>query len=151
MPWWVWLVCLACLVWLVLALWGQLIRDRFIEDPVKARAEAAAVEADKAGEPLPNSVQALGDLDLPPVRPAPVDEANDRGQETLRIGAKRCGLLNEAFQARVVGEGLCEVYLHELARQDGTVLIMASPRYGVRDNGRPVLTILPESAYPVGN
>lgn len=148
LPWWVWLLCAACLAWLCLALYGELIRDKVLADPVQVEHEQAARAAADAGEPLPNTVQALGDLDLPPERPAPVNASDDRGVEVLMLGERRCGKLNAAFQAKVVGAGQCEVYLHELTRQDGTIMVMASPKHGVRDNGRPVITILPESAYP---
>jgi len=148
LPWWVWLLSLACATWLGLALYGQLIRERRVVDPGAVREEAAAIAADKAGEPLPNTVQALGDLDLPPVRPQPVKESEDRGTETLLLPSERCRRLHETFQAKVLEAGQCEVYLHELRRQDGMLFIMASPHYGVRENGRPILAVLPESAYP---
>lgn len=148
LPWWIWAGALACLVWLCLALYGQLIRDRVVADPVKEKAAAKAKAAADNGQPLPGTVQALGDLDLPPERPAPVNAADDRGVEVLQVSERRCGRLNPAFQAKVVGPGQCEVYLHELTRQDGTIMLMASPTHGVRENGRPVITILPESAYP---
>lgn len=148
LPWWVWLGAVGCLVWLCLALYGQLIRDKVVADPVKVRAELKAKESADAGEPLPGTVQALGDMDLPPERPAPVNAADDRGVEVLVLSERRCQKLNPAFQAKVVGASQCEVYLHELNRQDGTIMLMASPKHGVRENGRPVITILPESAYP---
>ena len=148
LPWWLWAGALACLAWLCLALYGQLIRDRVVADPVKEKAAAKAKEAAAAGDPLPGTVQALGDMDLPPERPAPVNAADDRGVEVLQVSERRCGRLNPAFQAKVVGPGQCEVYLHELTRQDGTIMLMSSPTYGVRENGRPVITILPESTYP---
>jgi hypothetical protein len=147
-PWWVWVIATACLIWLCLALYGQLIREKVIADPVKVEHEQKAKAAAEAGEPLPNTVQALGDMDLPPERPAPVNASDDRGVEVLRVSERKCAKLNTAFQAKVVGPGQCEVYLHELNRQDGMIMLMASPKFGVRENGRPVITILPESAYP---
>lgn len=107
-------------------------------------------EDDKAtpAEPAAGSVEAIGDLDLPPKRPPPVHAEDDRGAETLLIGSARCLKLDKSFQATVSGEGKCEVYLHDLSRQGDTIIIMASPQYGVRANGRPIMTILPGSAYP---
>ena len=99
-------------------------------------------------EPAPGTVEAIGDLDLPPKRPPPVSAEDDRGAETLLLGSERCLKLHESFQASVSGDGRCEVYLHDLTRQGDAILIMASPQYGVRANGRPIMTILPGSAYP---
>lgn len=147
-PIWAWILCVLIAVWLMAALYGQMIRDGLVrKDKTSA---AAGIEA-TGGEKEPD-VEAEGTLVSDGARKVdvapPVDEASDRGQEVLLLSAKRCGGLHASFQARVVSEGRCEVYLHDLTRQDSAILIMASPRYGVQHNGRPIITLLPEAAYP---
>lgn len=102
-------------------------------------------------EPAEGTVEAFGDLDLPPKRPPPVSAEDDRGLETLHLGERSCKSLPAEFQAKVTGDKRCEVYLHDIARDGKAIIIMASPSYGVRkENGRPVLMILPAAAYPAG-
>lgn len=150
-PVYVWVICAACAVWLCMALYGQLIRDGLIADPVAEKAKAAA-EAAQIAAAAPKRTEpggaAISDMDRPVEVKPPVDASQDRGEEILSISSRRCGMLDPSYQAKVLEEGKCEVFLHELARQDQAILIMASPRYGVRPNGRPIITMLPESAYP---
>lgn len=150
-PVYVWVICVVCAAWLCMALYGQLIRDGLIADPAaeraKAAAEAAAIAAAAPKRTEPGGA-AISDMDRPVEVKPPVEASQDRGPEILSISARRCGMLDQSYQAKVVDDGKCEVYLHELTRQDQAILIMASPRYGVRSNGRPIITMLPESAYP---
>jgi len=88
------------------------------------------------------------DTTRPPEIAAPISAATDRGPQQLRLSARRCQALHPSFQADVIGDGLCEVWIHELARQDGAIWLTASPRHGVLDNGRPVVAMLPETALP---
>jgi len=88
------------------------------------------------------------DTTRPPDFAEPIHAATDRGPQQLRLSARRCQALHPSFQAEVIGDGLCEVWIHELARQDGAIWLTASPRHGVMDNGRPVVAMLPETALP---
>jgi len=88
------------------------------------------------------------DTTRPPEIAAPIHAATDRGPQQLRLSARRCQALHPSFQATVISDGLCEVWIHELARQDGAIWLTASPRHGVQDNGRPVVAMLPEAALP---
>jgi len=88
------------------------------------------------------------DTTRPPDIAAPINAATDRGPQQLRLSERRCEALHPSFQAEVIGDGLCEVWIHELARQDGALWLTASPRHGVLDNGRPVVAMLPETALP---
>ena len=150
-PVYVWVICVLCAAWLCLALYGQLIRDGLLADPASERAReaaaaaAAALAAPKRTEP---GGAAISDMDRPVEVKPPVKASEDRGAEVLSISARRCGMLDPSYKAKVLEEGKCEVYLHELTRQDQAILIMASPTNGVRPNGRPIITMLPESAYP---
>lgn len=150
LPAWVWILCVLAAGWLAMALWGQMIRDEVVANPVEVQKEAEAKEADAQGKPLPGTVQAMGDLDLPPVRPEPVSAADDRGWEVLNISEKRCGKLHKSFKAKWNPDKTCEVYLHEIRRQGDMVFVMASPEHGVQDNGRPIITVLPATAYQAG-
>lgn len=144
LPWWVWIASVGCAAWLGMALYGQMIRDGLLE-----RGMAAGLADRVANEAAQESADAaVSDAERPTVVAQPVDAAADRGLEVLQISAHRCEKLHPSYKARVVDDGRCEVLLHDIARQDNAVLIMASPKHGVRDNGRPIITMLPESAYP---
>jgi len=88
------------------------------------------------------------DTTRPPEIAAPINAETDRGPQQLRLSERRCQALHPSFQAAVIGDGLCEVWIHELARQDGAIWLTASPRHGVLDNGRPVVAMLPETVLP---
>jgi len=88
------------------------------------------------------------DTTRPPEVAASINAATDRGPQQLRLSARRCQALHPSFQATVINDTLCEVWIHELARQDGAIWLTASPRHGVQDNGRPVVAMLPETALP---
>jgi len=88
------------------------------------------------------------DTARPPDIAAPINAATDRGPQQLRLSARHCQALHPSFQATVIGDGLCEVWIHALARQDGALWLTASPRHGVLDNGRPVVAMLPETVLP---
>jgi len=84
----------------------------------------------------------------PPEIAAPIRADTDRGPQQLRLSERRCRALHPFFQAAVIDDSLCEVWIHELARQDGAIWLTASPRHGVMDNGRPVVAMLPETVLP---
>jgi len=88
------------------------------------------------------------DTTRPPEIAAAINAATDRGPQQLRLSERHCQALHPSFQAAVIGDGLCEVWIHELARQDGAIWLTASPRHGVLDNGRPVVAMLTETALP---
>ena len=141
-PMYVWILCSLCAVWLCLAFYGELLRERN-----SSRADVAP-EGSQLYGPADPEAPAVSDAERPVEVLPPVNAAADRGREYLHLSAHRCGKLHQSFQAKVAANGLCEVYLHDLARQDNAVLIMASPKYGVQANGRPIIVMLPESVYP---
>jgi len=100
-------------------------------------------------EPVPDPDDTPdSDTTRPPDIAAPIHAATDRGPQQLRLSARRCQALHPSFQATVINDNLCEVWIHELARQDGAIWLTASPRHGVLDNGRPVVAMLPETVLP---
>lgn len=134
------IVLIAALAWLAMTLYGHHLRQARLDE---------AARADLASESLlPDpSPPKRSDVETPIGRLEPVDPASDRGLERLYLNEQRCQRLPKEFQAKVVAPGECEVYVHDLRRDNGALVIMASPRYGVRSNGRPVSIILPDSAY----
>lgn len=143
------LVAAALALLLVLAYATYLVdtRRKDVDTATPAPAQER-VSVPAAVEPAEGTVEAFGDLDLPPPRPSPVDASDDRGIEVLDLGERRCAALPPQFQSRVIGERKCQVYLHDLARDGGAIIIMASPKFGVQQtNGRPLMVVLPAKAY----
>jgi len=126
-------------------------------DDMAASALPAALVADVPNTPdSPDEAIPVPDPDdvpdsdttRPPEVAAPIHAATDRGPQQLRLSERRCQALHPSFQATVISDGLCEVWIHDLARQDGAIWLTASPRHGVLDNGRPVVAMLPETVLP---
>jgi len=117
--------------------------------PVSAVDLPGMPDSPNEAEPVPDPDDTPdSDTTRPPDIAAPIHADTDRGPQQLRLSARHCQALHPSFQAAVIGDGLCEVWIHELARQDGAIWLTASPRHGVLDNGRPVVAMLPETALP---
>jgi len=144
---------LACLLLIPVVMLKQCISSPGGDD--LAASELPALVADLPGMP-DSPYEAVPDPDdttdsdttRPPEIAAPIRAETDRGPQQLRLSARHCQALHPSFQADVIGDGLCEVWIHELARQDGAIWLTASPRHGVLDNGRPVVAMLPETVLP---